>query len=456
MTKSKFVYESEINNKLILFHLLTFNIVVLNLDNSDYWKAGTYNNIDKELLNNLIDLGFIILDDTQDILIIKRLKNLSSKAKEESSHTIFITNDCNMRCPYCFENRGNIPDGNTMDRNMVDACLKYIQMITPANHLTRILVFGGEPLLNCNKEIIDYLMSKLEQIRFKHIEIVTNGIFVDNYLYLLKRYQKSIASIRLTLNGNKDEHNIIRDDKNNINTYDTIINSIGNILDCGINVNVNLLLEKRNINHMSEVISKLNEISYNHKTAKMNFSFGRIQFRTSPHKINYKYEIPVNKYYFELIVDSLNNKYPLSALAGGEFPILLDIYKGIIESDYENILAPNIKPCRAVYPGRYCYYPDGFIYPCTDVSGIKDCAIGCFYPEPTHISNNMWTNYNLEGMPCSNCKFIAVCGGGCPVSNMFVNGDINQPYCNDVDNTIEQFLKAIYITGALKYEECIY
>ena len=75
--------------------------------------------------------------------------------------TFLITYDCNFRCPYCFE-KDIQKDGTAFTKEMVDKAYQAILQIAPDERLRSrsITLYGGEPLLKRNKNIISYIIEQ--------------------------------------------------------------------------------------------------------------------------------------------------------------------------------------------------------------------------------------------------------------------------------------------------------
>ena len=77
-----------------------------------------------------------------------------------------IAYDCNFRCPYCYE--GNISgkgrqwSKKIFNKDMVDRAYQAMEEIEPNKNLRAktITLYGGEPLMASNREIIEYIVIK--------------------------------------------------------------------------------------------------------------------------------------------------------------------------------------------------------------------------------------------------------------------------------------------------------
>ena len=95
------------------------------------------------------------------------------------SFTLIVTYNCNFRCPYCFESRDK-KDGScqfVMTKEMVDKAYKAMELIEPRPQLRRktIALYGGEPLLKQNKNIIKYIIG-VGRSKGYLVRIVTNDM----------------------------------------------------------------------------------------------------------------------------------------------------------------------------------------------------------------------------------------------------------------------------------------
>ena len=60
--------------------------------------------------------------------------------------TIYLTDDCNMKCNYCYE--GNEKNKSVLSEDKLKTVLQYIIDNNPVNDPIDLVFLGGEPLLN--------------------------------------------------------------------------------------------------------------------------------------------------------------------------------------------------------------------------------------------------------------------------------------------------------------------
>lgn len=134
--------------------------------------------------------------------------------------TYFITNKCNLRCPYCYAvtnrifNTGKLADkSNKLKEPTIDEIFKTIDDLYKIG--TRyICLLGGEPLVRKDlKEIIGYIKSKKMMVALN-----TNGTLIDQNIEVLRMLNK----LTISLEGDKEKH----DKDRGAGTYEQIIRNI--------------------------------------------------------------------------------------------------------------------------------------------------------------------------------------------------------------------------------------
>ncbi|ADH60220.1 Radical SAM domain protein [Thermoanaerobacter mathranii subsp. mathranii str. A3] len=445
MFKSKYIHECFINSKLLLFHTLTFSYEILTGEDIVLWEKNKFDFISNKKLGKLISKLFIVEDKGSDeALLNKAITLLGNKGRLKPQFFIYVTTECNLNCPYCYQ-RDYKSKNITISKKHVDSVVTTIDLLSKKEN-KHLVIFGGEPLLPQNKQIIEYMFDRFKTIDAT-VEIVTNGIYLKQYDDVLSSNKQMIKILRFTLNGPKKIHNFIRDNSN-FDTFSIITDNIRYVLNKydHIQVIINFLLDKLNCDSISDLF---NELEINDILGKQNcrIEFGRIQSRKHPENNFYKNELPYTEYYPVLLRTKLKDKRITDEmLIGSEVSILGKIYRQFLKKE---IAIPNLKGCKAIYPGVFAFYPDGKIYPCDEIAGDVSYAIGQYYPYfMFYKEKENWSSYSvLDNEKCLKCKFIGMCNGGCLVSNLAVNGDINSPYCLDIENSLNNFLVELELEG---------
>ena len=139
-----------------------------------------------------------------------------SKRKVIKRITLHISNDCNLRCKYCFGGGGSYnQERNLMTEQtaieFVDFCVEQFERVE------KIVFFGGEPMLNlkgmeivCNR--FKYYKEEGKIDILPNFVIITNGtILTDRMLAFIKR---NISAMTISIDGPKEINDIQRIYKN--------------------------------------------------------------------------------------------------------------------------------------------------------------------------------------------------------------------------------------------------
>lgn len=322
--------------------------------------------------------------------------------------TLVVTYNCNFRCPYCFEGRDK-KDGLyqlVMTREMVDKAYKAMDLIEPHLQLHRktIELYGGEPLLKQNKDIVEYIVNRGSKKGYR-FRAITNGYDLDFFLDLLS--PELIGGIQVTIDGIKEYHNRRRVHYLEKNTFDKIVSNIGKALGQGVKVVVRVNIDAANVTDFALLRKYFEEIGF--------------------------FSSPSFRMYSTLLwnSDSISEeeRQQLSFLSSKQYISkhqemnTLDLCKdnGIFDCIYQSLRKGNPIPFRRVFcssqAGEYVLDPLGNIYPCWEMIGNENFKIGNYDKDNIEWNNERlsdWRNYDITSSPiCKRCKYALYCGGGC-------------------------------------------
>jgi radical SAM additional 4Fe4S-binding domain len=165
----------------------------------------------KDLLETLLQLEQLLHDESSVQLI------------QGQKLVVHVSHDCNLRCQYCYASHGSY--GRELERGLMSdkVALSIVEKFA-SQDISRVVFFGGEPLLN-----LSAMKIICEGFREKGLEpeycAITNGtLFTDQVKKLVEDF-----SIQLTvsIDGPKDIHDELRPFVSGQGSHDEVIRTIG-------------------------------------------------------------------------------------------------------------------------------------------------------------------------------------------------------------------------------------
>ncbi|MEJ6950335.1 radical SAM protein [Natronospora cellulosivora (SeqCode)] len=345
------------------------------------------------------------------------------------------TNECNLRCLYCYSNAGEhmkielskIKIDNVINLLIRNAIIhKRIRNKDIVSELT--ISGGGEPTYNWDKfkYIVDTFKYKCKKYNINNkIILVTNGMKGKRKIdYILE----NIDQINLSFDGPKKIQNIQRPSRNNKGSFKMVDEFIKTCEEKGKEISTRSTILPENFNNLVNICDFIFEKYSNVNIAHIEplFLVGRGE--------NFK-ETPLDKMLEFMVsyIDTynyINKKYSGKILYNSTF-----IYN--VQEYY----------CSASLGLKPWVHMDGSIIPCTDYITKDNLKIG--YVKDSGINyNSNYTGMSLCLKKCKNCFAYYQCGGGC-VHNIVkdINGDCasaySQAYCNMIKKFWEKAILAM-------------
>lgn len=387
------------------------------------------NDFSEDELRILQERGYITeLSKIEEKDEFKRVAKTMKKIRENFvSATILVTYNCNFRCSYCFEQNnfklGNNFLSNVMNKKRVDQIFDVLESLKKdGKHVQKeIMLFGGEPLLKENFEIVEYIVGQAKNYGYT-LGAITNGYDLDSYGELLGKGK--IERLQITLDGDEEVHNSRRFLLGGEKTFNRIIENIDGALKKGVNLNIRINIDLRNLKQLNVMSSFFEEKGWNEKT-NFHYYFKDVNFNCKSGST--KYDLSEK----EIIEDMLKNEteYNKHTRSGTE-KMLEDSINYLLKNKSIMIMKPDY--CGATN-GMKVFDPFGDVYSCWNVVGNGNMAIGRVEGDKIIYNDNYhrWNNRTVVNIDeCSNCPYALFCGGGCAY-NAISNGTIDTAQCDD-------------------------
>ena len=148
------------------------------------------------------------------------------------SIVIQVTEDCNLRCKYCY-----MTGKNEFKRLSFDTAMKivdYVLSLESEHDAVAWEFIGGDPSLEMDliDKIADYAKLRMFELNHKWFEhyifnIGTNGILYDSdkFQHFLKKNAEHVT-VSITIDGTKEKHDLQRVKKDGSGSYDDVVRNI--------------------------------------------------------------------------------------------------------------------------------------------------------------------------------------------------------------------------------------
>lgn len=411
--ESKYNQFIEFDGKTILYNFLSSAMVEID-KKKFYEKLTQANNKDDEFLL-LHDYGFIDKCNEQ----INQVLNSYDKEKNDKrtmNITIELTNSCNFRCKYCYQEHLT----NFIDKDKSDNIIKMINnKIEDGIIALHIHWFGGEPTLNLNQAL--YLDNVIKDVCEKNgvkytATMTTNGYTIkENYpkLSLLK-----IDNFQITLDGIEPYHDFTRHLENGQATFKKILDNIKFLDDEGYSVVIRYNVNKRNYK-IKEFIDLIKNQRFS-SNIKLHIQ-GTNKFENSDE---------VDDLYFEDTKDY--SKY------------LLKIYEDLKDENYEIPKYKNFGTnCSFDCMNNFYINSELKILRCSSCDNSKESQIATI-KDGTLVFNKEALDkkekyIGFEKDKCEECNMLPICKGGC-----YLKHSLNQDECIPEKYFVKDYVRLLY------------
>lgn len=170
-----YIHTFEEENNIILNSLtgaidIVNKNVALALKNKDIEAIKKEND---EILILLKKRGYIVESDLELQNLISETYNKYLKYIDYNVFLILPTYTCNLACPYCFEEDLTYENVRLTDSKIENIfnCIKRCS--EESNKMSIVQLFGGEPLLKNNIDIVEKVLYKCKENNIKAVDVVT-------------------------------------------------------------------------------------------------------------------------------------------------------------------------------------------------------------------------------------------------------------------------------------------
>ncbi len=317
--------------------------------------------------------------------------------KEENikSIVLWVTDDCNLRCKYCYARAGD--NKNYMD---IDTFIKVLDLV--GENSFKLQIAGGEPLMNfiLVEQIYDYIKENNLKTRIK---MQTNGTLITNKI--AEKIKKMNIAVGISLDGPPEVNDRLRG-----KTLQTL-NGIKELGSQGVIVNINSVVTDESIKYLDKLV----DIAFYCGNV---YGIGLDILRKTGRYMDNSDEVKeatvqdIKKY----LMKAYNRTKYLYELSGRKI-VLRDIEEARIRLSMKN---PCKEYCYAALGNSMVILPNGDIYPCASLVNKKEYFMGNVHDKESFKIKKLVVKTNEF---CKGCEYEEFCPKGCPARLLINNGN---------------------------------
>ncbi|UCE08269.1 MAG: radical SAM protein, partial [bacterium] len=232
---------------MILANEATVNLLA---DIKDGTYRGNGNEEEEKIISFLREKG--ILDGKSE----KPPITPDSQAFQPTAVTLFPTNQCNMRCIYCYASAGETRP-KTMSRTMARTAIDLVVENARKLNTKQVLVGfhgGGEPTLHWSffTRCVEYSKERGAKSGIKvHYSVATNAVFTPKQVEWIV---KNLDGMSISLDGPPDIQNLQRPLANGKASYDIVAESITGLDEAKFKYGLRSTITNHNVLRMKETV----------------------------------------------------------------------------------------------------------------------------------------------------------------------------------------------------------
>lgn len=348
---------------------------------------------------------------------MREVETMRYKAKEIKLVVLRLTNDCNLRCLYCYASGGD--NKEVMPWSVAKRAIDYA---AGKSKSFKIQFTGGEPLLQFDliKSIIKYVKGRKLNVLF---QLQTNGTLID--ATMARELKDNKLALGVSLDGMPAINDKLRPFADGKGSTAATIRGLQHLKAEGIKVGLTAVLSNKNILQLPELVelaSYLGNI----------YGISLDLFRPMGRGENNQVSPPDPNLLTEQILKTLHRAEELARLGGSPVRfreierLKYQIKKSIKREDY----------CYATTGESLAVTPRGEVYPCSSLADIPEFYMGNIMEKNFSVEDgfkciSFLNSNNIKPSNCLSCPDNWLCGGGCLARRYAYTGSLDRVYWGD-------------------------
>lgn len=328
-----------------------------------------------------------------------------------------VTNNCNLRCRYCYACGGD--SGEDMSR---DIARKAIDYAAASGSPFKVQFTGGEPLLNLPliREIVAYTRKKRITVRY---QMQTNGTLITPQI--AGELKAMGIAVGVSLDGMPEVNDHLRPFAGGSGSTMATLRGLSNLGAAGVKVGLTAVLTARNVTGLPRLVELA---SYQGNVHGIALDLLRPLGRAGVNNI-----LPPEPAIMEESVRASLHRAEEIACPGGNPVRFREVDR--LKWQLGSRLARR-HYCHATTGQSFAVMPGGDIYPCSSLADLPDFYLGNIIEKdfslPAGLSRlPFWRREVIDLEGCRDCPDNWLCGGGCPARAYAFTGRVDRLHPGD-------------------------
>ncbi|MFH1030618.1 MAG: SPASM domain-containing protein [bacterium] len=424
------------NNTMALFHSISLAVIFVPEETGKLILSQHLEGLSEDLIKPLVQEKLIVPVSYNEMDELIGVRNrLLNEISLEMMYLI-LTDCCNLRCIYCFEDSPSAPPdfkGTFMSSEIAQKALRKFSVLTKkhgnSNKRKIIQLYGGEPLLN--PELVYKIILDIGKLKKEGdipadciVAIITNGMVMSEDMARFLVANK--VNVGISIDGPRDLNNLYRISENaGMDVFERAKSSYCLLKQFGVNAGISVTLTPEVIKNSDAVLDFFLE----DLRVREGISFNILHFSPA---------FPVGLEYFKASSKFLINAFEKLRIAGIYEERMMRKAQAFI--DRETMYAD----C-GVIGNQIVVAPDGRVGVCQDFIKSKQYFGGSvldddYDPVFSGLFEDWKKRSPLFMEKCFDCEALGICGGGCPASVELKTGNrwnIDERVCYHSKDALE-------------------
>ena len=332
-------------------------------------------------------------DDAKEVvkqIVARKLDGIPTmRASVDGSSVmhLYLTNQCNMRCPHCY-----MLAGTKLQDELSTEEVKYILSNFKEYNGSLVTLSGGE--VSTRKDLID--ICKFAKSINLPIEILTNGFAWSDYM--IDSIAPSLYRIQISIDGfNEDENKKIRGS----GAFEKALSTVDRFVKAGVKTEVAItpVFSSELHRHVNDYLTFANSLEYKYKDYKF-----RIQFNG---ELMDGRDIRLTKeqrdYYANFVHELLSKKYGTDSKDGA--------FIGTMKQD---VIKDNCNYGNLTIAANGDVYFCAFIPTLKPIGNIRTSSFDDLMKQSEEAKSLSVVD---KLIPCKDCELKYICGGDCRINH---------------------------------------